>query len=244
VRFVQWLVGLAVVTATGVGAVWLLAPREAARLREENAALERENAELVRVAQRLTGEQRVAEVHVIDQILAGQVVNGQVATADLTTIEFIELDRDCHPLPARRFVIGDDVVFFDALVVMFDQEKVAAGDPLRGKSLALFRRIYGEHQEPAQGFPIDPRGDVPNVYRVEPQPGELEQRLWSRFWDYAKDAELAARDGVRVAQGEAVYVPMRRGEVWTLTLANNGGLTLKLWRKDAAATLPATRALQ
>lgn len=236
VRFVRFMIGIAVVAVGGAGTFRLLSDREAARLRRENEALVRRETELRLAIDRLSGEDRVAEVHVLDQVRPGDLVNGQPAKGFTTTIEFIELDRQQHPLPSQRFTINDEVIFFDALVLKFDAEKVAAGDPLRGKSLALFRRIYGEHQNPADGFPLDHEGDVPGVYRIEPRPKPFELELWSRFWDLARDPELARKQGVRVAQGEAVYVPMRRGQVWTLTLANNGGLNIKLHRPPAEAT--------
>jgi hypothetical protein len=223
---------LVLVTGFGAGAVWMLLPGEASRLRKQNEDLARQKFELERAVQRLSGEDRVAEVHVLDQVLAGQVVNGQPAPQDATTIDFIEIDREGHPLPSRRFVINDRVIHFDALVIKFDPEDIAAGDPLRGKSLALFRRIYGERQRPSDGSRIDSEGDVPNVYRVQPQPSEFERQLWSRFWDYARDVQLAARDRVRVAQGESVYEPVMKGDVWTLTLQSNGGLSIKLRRTD------------
>ena len=110
------------------------------------------------------------------------------------------------------------------------------GDALRGKSLALFRRIYGEHQNPIDGFPVDPSGDVPNIFRVSPVPTPFEQELWGQFWKLATDPDLAAKNGVRVAQGEAVYVPVERGQAWTLTLQNNGGLSIKLRHSKADQT--------
>jgi hypothetical protein len=232
VRITEWLATLVMVTGFGAGAVWMLLPGEADRLRAENEQLERERFELQRAVQRLSGEDRVAEVHVIDQILAGQMVEGRPAQRDATTIEFIEIDRQGHPLPSRRFVVHDRVIHFDALVIKFEQEDVAAGDSLRGKSLAMFRRIYGENQTPADGFRIDPENDVPDVYRVQPDPSPFERQLWSRFWDYARDPDLAARDRVRVAQGESVYEPMMKGDVWTLTLQNNGGLNIKFRRTE------------
>ena len=230
------MIGVAIVAGGGAGTLWLLSAGETARLRRENEELARRERELQRVIERLTGEVRVGEVHVIDQVRAGNRVNGQPALTDMTTIEFIELDHEQHPLPSQRFWVPDDVIFFDALVLKFDHEHVKAGDALRGKSLALFRRIYGEHQNPADGFGIDPDGDVPNIFRINPEPNAFERELWSQFWRYAADPELAARQGVRVAQGEAVYVPMERGQVWTLTLQNNGGLNIKLRRPGAEAT--------
>jgi hypothetical protein len=232
VRISTWLSSLVLVTGFGAGAVWMLLPGEADRLREQNENLERQKFELQRAVQRLTGEDRVAEVRVLEQVLAGQVVDGRPAAQDATTIDFIEMDREGHPLPSRRFVVNDRVIHFDALVVKFEHADTVAGDRLRGRSLALFRRIYGERQKPADGFRIDPEGDVPNVYRTNPDPSPFERTLWSRFWDYGRDPDLAARDHVRVAQGESVYEPMMKGDVWTLTLQNNGGLNIRYRRTD------------
>jgi len=233
VRTLHWFVGLAVLAVCGIGTFRVLMPGEADRLRKEKEAIDQQRIELQRAVERLTGEDRLAEVHVLDQ------VRGTSPQAVTTTLEFLELDRQQHPLPARRFTVHDEVIFFDALVLKFDHEKVAAGDALRGKSLALFRRVYGEHQRPSEGFAIDPQGQVPHLFAVQPEPGELERRLWKQFWDYAADPQLAAADGVRVAQGEAVYVPMRKGQAWTLTLQNNGGLNIKLHR-PLIASRPAT----
>lgn len=236
VRFAQWMVGLAVVFASGLATVLLLSPSEADRLRKDNEAQAKKIFELHRSIERLTAESRVAEIHVADQVRAGQMVEGQAAAADRTSIEFIEIDREGHPLPSRKFDIADTVIFFDALVIKFDHDFVAEGDALRGKSLALFRRIYGEHQQPSEGHWVDPAGDVPNIFRVHPEVGDVERELWTKFWDFATDPSLAARNGVRVAQGEAVYVPMRKGEVWTLTLQNDGGLNLTRRRPGPAAS--------
>jgi hypothetical protein len=232
VRITQWLTTLVLVTGFGAGAVYMLLPGEADRLRRDLEQREREKFELQQAIQRLIGEDRVAEVRVVDQMLAGEMVNGQPAARDTTTIEFIEIDRQGHPLPSKRFVVNDRVIYFEALVVKFEPEDVAGGDPLRGKSLALFRRIYGERQQPAEGFRIDPENDVPNVYRVQPEPSPLERQLWARFWDYARNPDLAARDRVRIAQGESVCEPMLKGDIWTLTLQNNGGLNIKFRRTE------------
>lgn len=231
-RITEWLTTLVLVTGFGAGAVYMLLPGEASRLRSEVETLERQKFELQRAVQRLSGEDRVAEVHVLDQVFKGQIVDGEPAPHDITTIEFIEIDRQGHPLASRRFEVPDRVVHFDALVIKFEQADVAGGDPLRGKSLALFRRIYGESQAPSEGFALDPVNDVPNVYRVNPTPSEFERKLWSRFWDYARDPELAAVDRVRVAQGESVYEPMMAGDVWSLTLQNNGGLNIQFRRTE------------
>ena len=221
-RATHWVFGLAVIGVCSVGTVWLLKPSAADRLREKNEALALEKAELQRAIERLTAQTRLADVFVLEQ-----TVDPERTT---TTLQFVEWDRQGRPLPARSFVIEDDIIFFDALVIKFDAQKVAAGDSLRGQSIALFRRVYGEHQNPADGLPIDLTGEVPHVFRADMAVDPSEQKLWSQFWDYVNHPDLATREGVRVAQGEAVYVRMRKGQQWTLTLDHNGGMNIKLCR--------------
>ncbi len=235
-RYLQWTFGLAVFGAAAAGTLWMLSPGETSRLRRKNEELEKQRVALEQAVGRLIAEDRVAEVYIVDQVRKGEVFNGQPSATDVTILEFVEVDRDGHALPSRRFMIDDDVIFFDALVLKFNSDYVSLGDALRGKSLALFRRIYGEHQNPIDGFPVDPSGDVPNVFRVNPSPTPFEQQLWAQFWDLASDPDLAAQKGVTVAQGEAVYVPVERGQVWSLTLQNNGGLSIKLRRSNADQT--------
>jgi hypothetical protein len=235
VRFAQWIIGLAIVTAGGVATFVLLSPGEADRLRKENEDLARQKFELQRSIERLSAEDRVAEVHVLDQVRAGQMVDGKPAPTDLTMLEFIELDREGHPLPGRRVTVEGTTPRIEALVIMFSPEHVAAGDALRGKSLALFRGVYGEHQRPRDAVWLDPPGEVPNVYRVNPEPGEFERKLWAKFWDYATDRALADRDGVRLTQGEALFVPMRKGDVWSISLQHSAGLNIRLRRCEPSS---------
>lgn len=189
-------------------------------LRRQNERLERERQALIEVVARLDVESRVAEVKILQQ---HRDTNGRVTQ---TVIGFTEMDREGAPLPEKVFGIPGDVPHFDALVIKFESDYVKQGDALRGKSLALFRRIYGETQAPADAYWLDSSGGVPDVYRLTDEPSEFEGRLWRDFWSYAKDAEKARGAGVRVAQGEAVYAPVTEGESWTLTLEGDGGLNL------------------
>jgi hypothetical protein len=228
VRFAQWIIGLAVVAASGVATFILLSPGETDRLRQANEALAREKFELQRSIERLTSADRRAEVYVVEQIKAGELVDGKPAETDLTTLDFVELDRDGHPLPSRRVTIQGTAAHFKTLVIMFDHEHVAMGDALRGKSLALFAGVFGDYQRPVDAVPLEKVGDVPDYYRVNSQPNEFEQKLWSRFWDYARDPDLRQRDGVRLVQVENPSMPMRKGDAWTISLQHNAGLNLKL----------------
>ena len=99
----------------------------------------------------------------------------------------------------------------------------------------LLRRIYSDQMRPIEGLPIDTPGASPPAYAVGGI-GKFEQQLWAHFWEIATDPDLADSMGVRVAQGEAVYKPMREGERYELTVEAAGGLTLVPLR--AASALP------
>ena len=114
--------------------------REALTRRAEE--LERQRQQLTQVIERLNLERRVAQVDVLQQ---HRDVTGRVVQ---TIIRLTEIGRDGEPLPAQVFGIPSEVPHFDALVIKFEDDYVARGDPLRGQSLALFRRVYGE----APGF--------------------------------------------------------------------------------------------
>ena len=69
-------------------------------------------------------------------------------------------------------------------------------------------------------------GGVPAGYAGSERPLDFEKKLWERFWDLCTDPALAAEYGVRVAQGEAVYKPMKPGVLYELTVDADGGLNL------------------
>src|SRR4029078_12962243 len=100
------------------------------------------------------------------------------------TIQFIEWDHEGRALPARNFVVRDDVIFFDALVIKFDPQRVATGDGLRGRSIALFRRVYGEHENPSDGQSIDATGLVPGVFRDDREANPFQPKLWAGCFEY------------------------------------------------------------
>lgn len=229
-KTLRLLGGLLALGAGAVAAGWLLTHSETARLRAERDRLEQERRQLQEVVNRLTTERRVAEVIVTDQQRDPQ---GNVTQ---TEIQFIQLDRAGHPLPPRSFRLPGSVLYFDGLVIKFADEFVQAGDPLRGQSILFFRRIFSEVVAPQDGLPIDEPGRVPDPFRLADKPGEFEQRLWGRFWSYVTDPAAAKKEGIRIAQGEAVYAPMTTGQRWTLTLEADGGLNLHI---TAPATVPA-----
>jgi len=131
----------------------------------------------------------------------------------------------------RSMVLLGEELYIDALVVQFERDLVEAGDGLKGHSMLLFRRAFGDRQAPADGPLLYTTGqaalDVPELFQVDPQPSEFERELWQRFWRYADDREAASKAGVRLAQGEAPHVRARLGQTYALTLRAAGGLEIK-----------------
>ena len=183
------------------------------------AQLEQEKKELQQFVQRLTSERRVALVLVTSQ----KSVNGVMQT----TLMFKEFSRTGSELPFKAFTIEGNEAHIDALVIKFDHDLIEHDDPLRGHSIALFTELYGRHQSPAQGFPIDQPGQVPDFYRDDdPRIDAFESKLWTDFWKLADDAAYRRAKQVRVANGQGVWFPVELGKLYTITLESDGGLNV------------------
>lgn len=177
--------------------------------------------EKTRIVGRLTRARRVAQAIVKERVTdAKGVVRSR--------IRFVEVDDEGKPLPAKTVEVEGEEVYFDALVLKFDHQLVGAGEPGKEHSLLLFRRIFGEHQKPSEGARLDEdsKDGVPDVYRRNRDPSQVEIELWNDFWSYANDPKKAAAAGVRVAQGEAPHTRMEKGKIYELTLDQSGGLNI------------------
>ncbi len=181
--------------------------------------LEAEKHELQQIVKRLEGETRVADILVSDRTVVEGVTK--------TTLLFVEYDKAGNALPARSFVIDGTSAHIDAMVIKFDHDFVAQNDPLRGHSIALFTKIYGDGQAPANAINIDAPGKVPDIYRgADPRVTEFETKLWKDFWKLYQDESYRAAMGVRALGGHGVWGPFEQGKLYTLTLESDGGLNL------------------
>jgi hypothetical protein len=212
------LIALTALAAGATLGVWLYrdrtgASREIARLQQEKQALKQ-------VVGRLSDEKRVAELIVTEQT---SKPSGELST----TLLFVEYTKGGTSLPPKTFTIDGEVAHVDALVIKFDRHFVEEGDPLRGRSIALFTRIYGDKQSPAEAARIDKPGEVPEIYRdADPRVTRFEQRLWQDFWRLTTDSAYRAEHGVRVAMGQGVWGMFQPGRLYTVTLESDGGLSL------------------
>lgn len=201
---------------------------EAAKLAADLADARAEVAKLGRALRFLKVDRRVARVVVLSQSAPG------TAGHPVTKLRFEEVDGAGEPVgTAKEATIEGDVLYVDAWVVKFDDALVEQGDPLRGQSLCLFRRLFGEFQQPNDGIQLDAPGEAPTVYGGRDVTA-AEQELWRDFWNLANDPKSAAKLGIRAAHGEAPSMKLAPGGVYKITLRASGGLTFTPDRPDAA----------
>ena len=193
------------------------------KLEEQKQKLEEQKQQLQAVVRHLSDEKRVAEILVQDQ----KPVNGVMRT----TLLFVEYAKDgTTALATKKFTIDGNTAHIDAMVIKFERDFVAQNDPLRGHSIALFHRLFGETQSPDSAYAIDESGKIPDVYQGgngDPAAQKaFEQTLWQNFWRLAEDKEYRQTKGVRVANGQGVWGPFTMDKLYTLTLDADGGLNL------------------
>ena len=136
------------------------------------------------------------------------------------------------PVFTKQMTLLGDEIYIDALVVKFERKIIEEGDGLKGRSLLLFRRAFGDRQEPADGVPLFQKAadgketGIPEALQVDQVPSQFEKDIWSRFWTYANDIKSAEDAGIRLVQGEAPHVRAVPGQVYKLTLRRSGGLEI------------------
>lgn len=212
------ILALACLVLTGSLGLWVYQDRFSAA--RQMARLEQKNQMLEQVVKRLGDEKRVAELLVTEQKTD---TGGNLQT----TLLFVEYTRGGESLPPKVFTIEGKLAHVDAMVIKFDQHFVAEGDPLRGHSIALFTKIYGDKQSPTNAFNIDDPGKVPDIYNdADPKLASFEQSLWNDFWRLAADEDFRKERGVRVAMGQGVWGMFEPARLYRVTLEADGGLSL------------------
>ena len=86
----------------------------------------------------------------------------------------------------------------------------------------LFRRVFSSTMRAEDGFVIDNKGQVPEVYAERQAANEFEKDLWKRFWDIASDEKLAKERGVRAIHGDAPYMHLEPDRVYEICLRSTG----------------------
>lgn len=159
-----------------------------------------------------------------DQIGYAKVLRQETRGGQLyTTIRFVETARDdqLKIVLEKEYEIEGDVVHFDALVVSFTDQAVMDG---KSRSLYLWRRVYGEHMSPADGFPIETPGTNPERYAGLLRGLKLpeQQMFWEAIWDLANNPEGLREHGIKAIYGNAVYKRLRPGLIYVFKIGADG----------------------
>lgn len=194
--------------------------QEIAQLQQRNALQAAEIEHLNTAMRLLKVDRRLAQIRVVNQQPddSGQLV---------TDIRFVEVNDQGQPIDAPRdFRIRGDVVYIDYWVVKFDDAYIEQSDLDRSTSICLFRRVFGEFQEPQDGYVLDDVGSRPKAYGRNGPLSDFERQIWRDFWEFANEPQKAAALGIRAAHGEAVSVKLRPGKQYRVQLRASDGLSI------------------
>jgi hypothetical protein len=147
----------------------------------------------------------------------------------VSTVEFYEVTEDGKPASSKRqkFEIAGDRVYVECLVVKFDDQYVEQNALDRNTAICLFQRIFGEHQQPQDGFPIDQIGSSPASYARYGETSAFEKQIWDDFWNIAANPSRASELGIRAAHADAPSIRVREGVTYELELRTTGEFTLR-----------------
>jgi len=203
------------------------------KLAETTAQLEK-----VEVAMRLLKvTRRLARLTVLDQHEIADTASAEpppagaegASSANLVTkIEFVEVNEAGDPIgDARQFDIVGDTVYVDYLRVTFDDKYIEESNLDRSTAIALFQRIFGEHQNAAEGFQLDTVGTRPTAYGRGTEMSDFEKRIWDDFWLISNDRQRAAELGINAAHRTAVGQRVRPGMTYEIELRATGDMTIR-----------------
>jgi hypothetical protein len=117
-------------------------------------------------------------------------------------------------------------VYIDNWLVKFEDKYVEQADLERGTSLILFHRIFGDKQQPADGFPLDETGTRPKAYARGGKMSDLEKKIWGDFWNIANNEAMAHELGIRAAHGGAVSMKVQKGKSYRVIMRSTGDLSI------------------
>lgn len=223
IRSFVWSVVLVAVAAASVYLAYelIVKPRQALQdqIREQKGIilkLEQEKQRLEVFLKVLKHIDRRARVEVLRQ---AKDLQGNLQT----TIRFTEIDDSGKPITAfRDLTLPGQEVYFDTLVIKFDDHFIEQGDPFKGRALMLFRRIFSSTMRAEDGFVIDVEGQAPEVYAERQAPSGFEMDLWKRFWELANNEKMAKERGVRAIHGDAPYMRLEPARVYEVCLRSTG----------------------
>jgi len=206
--------------------------RQTRELAEKDASIRSLEADVAKKAEEIARLDTAMRLLKVDHRLAQLTVVDQSRDPDsktvVTEVEFVEVNDEGFSIDEpRRFQIRGELVYIDNWVVKFEDKYIEEQNDLdRTTSLVLFRRIFGDQQEPRDGMALDDTNRPPRAYTRGGAVSEFERRIWSDFWNIANDEKRAHELGIRAAHGEAVSIKAEKGRSYRLMLRASDGLSL------------------
>lgn len=174
----------------------------------------------------------VLEQHEVPSLIPATPTTGNEVGASrpnvITKIEFVDINDQGQPIgKPKTFDIKGDMIYVDYLTVNFEDKYIEKSAIDRATSIALFQRIFGEHQEPAKGFQLDTVGTRPTAYARGTQMSDFEKKIWDEFWLIANDNKRAKELGIDAMQGKAVAIRAQPGKSYEIKLRSTGDITIR-----------------
>ncbi len=179
-----------------------------------------ENKILKQVIVRLEADSRIAEV------LVTNVHFDEITGKEWTTIKFLEYSTSSAVMQPKYFTFSGNIIQFQSLVIRFDDPYVIRNDPLRGKSIYLFWKVFVLDGANTQEFEITKADRIPDGYKIGNVNHPFEEKLWQKFWQYALDPAQARKMGIKNAQIEAPGTMFAPGTLYTIKIEHDGGMRI------------------
>ena len=119
------------------------------------------------------------------------------------------------------------MVYVDYLTVTFDDKYIEQSDLDRSTAIALFQRIFGEHQEPIKGQRLDDVGTRPTAYARGTPMSDFEKKIWDDFWLIANDPARARELGIIAIHGDGLSMRVQPGKTYEIDLRATGDMSFR-----------------
>ena len=174
-----------------------------------------ENKQLKQAISNLTFEDQIGYAKVVDQ----NVVDGRLMTK-LLFVQTSPVDK-FHKIMEKQYAIEGDVVYFDAMIVKFQDQMVIEGQT---RAMYIWRRVFGEKMAPGEGFSIEKPGLEPERYKdlLSMLSDDEQQVFWRGLWELAEDPDRLEQYGIRAVYGNAVYTRLRPGLIYIFKITAAG----------------------
>ena len=204
---------------------------KAAEIAEKTKQLQEQEVQIASLAKDVEKLQTSLALMKVSRRLAKLTVTNQGTDEStgqpFTLVEFVELNEEGAPIDTpREFRVRGEQVYVDAWVVKFDDKYIEEADIERGTSVLWFKRIFGDKQQPAEGFPLDEKDQLPSAYaRGKKKVTDLERKIWGDFWNIANNKNLSEELGIRAAHGGAVSKKVQKGKTYTIEMRSTGDIS-------------------